>query len=446
MTLASDLEDSQWCLLSRIKDIQDYQIRTKPAGVDYVALVQSLIDVFGSFRAALLAGRAFAQNEPEGFAGHLCWIISLALVTDGPNLGRFVKQVAQELRIGDSNGRSWPLHTIQHTLHSAMEFLHYDEGEKQAAFDGEFYAPRYPALENENGQARFDLDDYILVFGDALEIHLHHCLADLADFPAYTYWMSIFEDKKHPRYQSLVSAHLEVLFQRQVAVDDPRRLHHLPGAPKPDEMVSRFRALIGYLFQTNFVATHANDLGRTLQARLQAVDNFCKALALAGKEVGQEVEASILNQFGFQLQPYFDGESLWLGDDFRDLECPFMPIARLFEGMESHGLLADESFLFATKAAGDTAFPVQKMGRMTDHVKACCLAYILENAAYKPSGFRDALLNVISSRINSHQVDWCKLTAEETIRLYRHNPFQSIVETTPHPRVRDSIFCSDLGL
>lgn len=445
-TLDFELSTAQWVLLRRIGILQDFDLVAPIARykqMDYARLGMELINAFGTFSNAIEKTLTYCKTQRGMQSRQYQLLLSAALVTEGEHLPGLLKSFALERK---ASQKDYPYSTIRYGLHEVMETFTYDRDEANAAFNNQFYAPRYPRLFDSHGNARFNVDDHLAVFEEVMAIHAYHCLADLMDLPDYRRLMAVFEAKLPSRYHRLCSEHRETLIMRQVSVDDARRLVHFPLVPDVVEMDSRVVAMISHIMMTGNRDAEVNTCGDDLEARLAGVDRFGAALLALPLDQHQALMDAIGKRISLYLRPSHPGTFQWLSEGFFDLEDRMLPIREMFSRFEVAGLSLDDLMLTCMRKEGISEFPVQHNGAFSHHERALCIAYIHQNDEYEENWFREPLVQIIAERIDVAQVLWDELTLEQASRLYHLAPNSAVMRHTSSQEIRDLVFQGELGL
>lgn len=445
-TLASDFSHMQITLLKKVTRLQEYEL-CRPSITEHrgalVALGLSLIDAFGSIRAVLETGVSYCHKMKIKDEGNFLTLINIALLTEGTHLSCLITRLAQEIREAKWQ---FPLASIKWGLHGVMEELTYDRDEAYASQGGDFYAPRYPGLFKDDGEVRFDPDDYLEVFEEMLDLHAYHCLGDLLDFPDLCRLLDFFETKRPERLKRLRQDFSKTLINRQINVDDPRRLLFLPEVPSCSEMDQRVSAVINHLMMPVNQGAEAIALGNSLESRCESVERFSMALLVFPRDSHNELRKLISERFGLYLRPSAPGSFQWLSEEFFQLDDPMAPIRELFDAFDRVGFHLDDLLLKCMRAQGDSEFPECPPGPLDDHQRALSVGYILASPLYEENWFREPLVQIIGDRIDKSLVRWDELTIERAGLLYQLSPSPQVIHHTSAPGIRDAIFQTDLGL
>ncbi|KPC17254.1 Uncharacterized protein AC499_1415 [Pseudomonas amygdali pv. lachrymans] len=441
-----DYSHAQLSILKKVAGLQDYEL-CRPAIQDtqytLVALGLSLIDAFGSVQTVLEAGGRYCHKMNIKDEGNFLTLVNVVLLTDGPHLAGLIARLAQEIREAKWH---FPLASIKWSLQRTLEELTYDRDEAHASRESGFYAPRYPGLTAKDGVERFDPDDYLVIFEELLALHAHHCLGDLLDLPDLCCLLTLFETKRPERYQRLCQDFSKTLIDRQVEVDDPRRLKFLPRVPGCLEMDQRMSALINHIMMPISNNAETMLLGNCLESRCESVERFGKALMAFPPEDHSAFKSSISERFGLYLRPDAPGSFQWLSEDFFRLDDRMKPIRDLFAAFDAVSFYLDDLLLSCMRAQGDSEFPLHAPCPLDDHQRAMCVGYILESPLYEENWFRESFVQIIGDRIDKTLVRWDELGIERASLLYKLSPAPLVIHHTTIPGIRDAILQADLGL
>lgn len=441
-----DYSYAQLSLLKKVAGLQDYELCRTAIQQDQANLMTlggSLIDAFGSIQGALEAGGRYCHQMNIKDEGNFRTLICIILLTEGPHLPGLIAGLAREIREAKNE---YPLASIKWGLHGTMEELTYDRDEARASQESGFYAPRYPGLFTSDGSPRFELDDYLVVFEELVVLHASHCLDDILDFPDLCRLLEVFEAKRPARLQRLHQDFSKTLINRQIDVDDPRRLLFLPKVPSCSEMDQRLSAVINHLMMPLSQNADAMALGTSLESRCESIKRFSGALLAFPHDDHNDLRKLISERFGLYLRPSAPGSFQWLSEEFFQLEDRMMPIRNLFDVFDGVGFHLDDLLLTCMQAPGDSEFPKNPPGLLNDHHRALCVGYILASPLYEENWFREPLVQIIGDRIDKTLVRWDELSTEHAGLLYQLSPSHQVIHHTSSPGIRDAIFQADLGL